>query len=228
MNVSEITHGSSSGHGEPSAANEIFVTSCTDLYGSPKSDPNSALRLCVYNLYQIRRSRRTLYNKCTTPRPPKDVQQAMVNNLQRKAVSYTSCTDLYGSPNSDPNRALWLFVYNLYQTGWSRRTLYNRCTTPRPLTDVHQAMSNNLQRKAFSYTSSTDLYGYPKSDPNSSIRLCVCTKYTKLGGPVVPCTPGVQLPDHSRMFTRRWRTICSEQHFRKPAVRICRAPQTRT
>ena len=169
-----------------------------------------------------------MYNKCTTPRPPKDVQQAMVNNLQRKAVSYTSCTDLYGSPNSDPNRALWLFVYNLYQTGWSRRTLYNRCTTPRPLTDVHQAMSNNLQRKAFSYTSSTDLYGYPKSDPNSSIRLCVCTKYTKLGGPVVPCTPGVRLPDRSRMFTRPWQTICSERCFRTPPVRICTAPRSRT
>ena len=89
-------------------------------------------------------------------------------------------------------------------------------------------MANNLQRKAFSYTSCTDLYGSKKSDPNSSIRLCVCTKYTKLGGPIVSCTPGVRLPDRSRIFTRPWQTICSERPFRTPPVQICTAPQNRT
>ena len=152
----------------------------------------------------------------------------MVNNLQRKAFSYTSCTDLYGSPKSDPNRALTLFIYNLYQTARPHRTLYNRSMTLRPLMDVQQSMANNLQRKAFLYTSCTDLYGSPKSDPNSPIRLCLCRKYTKLGGPVVPCTPGVRIPDRLRMFTRPWQTICSERHFRTPPVRICTAPRSRT
>ena len=106
--------------------------------------------------------------------------------------------------------------------------LYTRCTTPRPLTDVHQAMANNLQQKAFSYTSCMYLYGSRMSDPISSIRLCVCTKYTKLGGPVVPYTPGVRLPERSRMFTRPWQAICGKRHFRTPAVRIRTAPQNRT
>ena len=79
---------------------------------------------------------------------------------------------------------------------------------------------------AFLYTSCTDLY-CPKSDPNSSIRLCVRTKYTKLGGPVVPYTPGVRLLDHSWMFTRPLQTICSDRHFCTP-VRICTARRSRT
>ena len=48
----------------------------------------------------------------------------------------------------------------------------NRCTAPRPLTDVHQAMANNLQWKEFSYSSCMDLYGSPKSDPNISLKVC--------------------------------------------------------
>ena len=104
----------------------------------------------------------------------------------------------------------------------------NRCTTPRPLTDVHQTMANNLQLKAFSYSSCADLYGSPKSDPNRSIRLSACTMYTKHGGPVVPCTPGVRLPDRLRMFTRPCQTICSERRFRTAPVRICKALRSRT
>ena len=199
-----------------------------DLYGSTKSDRNSALRLCVYNLYQTGRSRRTLYNRCMNPTPLTDVHQGMSNNLLRKACSYSSYTNLYGFPKLDPNSAVRLFVYNLYQTGRSRRTFYNRCTTQRPPMDFHQAMANNVQRKAFSYSSCTGFFGFPNSDPNSSIRLCVCTKYTKLGGLVVSCTPGVRLPDRSRMFTRRWSTMCSEWHFCTPPVRISTALQNRT
>ena len=56
----------------------------------------------------------------------------------------------------------------------------------------------------------------------------MCIKYTKLGGPVVPCTPGVQLPDRPRMLTRRWKPICSERHFRTPTVRICTPPLSHT
>ena len=57
---------------------------------------------------------------------------------------------------------------------------------------------------------------------------CVCSRYTKLGEPVVSCTPGVQLPDRSWMFTRRWSTMCSEWHFRTHPVRISTALQSRT
>ena len=42
------------------------------------------------------------------------------------------------------------------------------------------------------------------------------------------CTPGVRLADRSQMFTRRWSTMCSEQHFLTPPVRICTAPRSRT
>ena len=70
----------------------------------------------------------------------------------------------------------------------------------------------------------------PRSRTRTAQLGCVCTNYKKLVGPVVPCTPGVRLPDHSRMFTRPWQTICSERHFRTAPVRICTAPkiQTRT
>ena len=57
---------------------------------------------------------------------------------------------------------------------------------------------------------------------------CVCTNYKEVVWIVVPCTSGVRLPDHSQMFTRRWRTICSERDFRTPPVRICTAPLSRT
>ena len=51
---------------------------------------------------------------------------------------------------------------------------------------------------------------------------------TKLGGPVVPYTTSVRLPDRSRMFTRPWHTICSERHFCTAPVRICTGPRSRT
>ena len=57
---------------------------------------------------------------------------------------------------------------------------------------------------------------------------CVCTNYKKLVGPVVPWTPSLRLPDRSRMFTRRWRTICSERYFGTPLVRICTDPLVQT
>ena len=115
------------------------------MYGSPKSDRNSALRLCVYNLYQTGRSRRTLYNRCMTPRLLTDVHQAVENNLQGTPFSYTSFMDLYGYRKSDANSSIRLWVYNPYQTVRSRRTLYTMCTTTRALTDMHHAVENNLQ-----------------------------------------------------------------------------------
>ena len=57
---------------------------------------------------------------------------------------------------------------------------------------------------------------------------CVYRSYTKLGGPVTPCTPGVRPLDRSSKITRPCRTTCSKRHFRTPAVRICTAPQSRT
>ena len=54
------------------------------------------------------------------------------------------------------------------------------------------------------------------------------TTCTKLGGPALPCTIGVQLPHHSRMLTSWWRTMSSERHFRTPPVRICTAPRSWT
>ena len=101
--------------------------------------------LFVYNLYQTGRSRRTIHNSCTTQRLPTDFHRAISNNVQQKAFSYSSCTDLYGFPKSDPNSAVRLFVYNLYQTGRFCRTLYNRCVTPRLLTHVHQVVEYNVQ-----------------------------------------------------------------------------------
>ena len=151
----------------------------------------------------------------------------MANHLQQSTFSYTTCTDLYGSPKSDPNSALRLCVYNLYQTGRSRRTLYNRCTTPRPLTDVPQAIANNLQQMAFC-TPPVPICTSPQSRTRTAHLGCVSTSCTELGGPVAPCTTGVRLPDRSLMFIRPWRTICSERHFRTPAVRICMAPRNQT
>ena len=68
----------------------------------------------------------------------------------------------------------------------------------------------------------------PRSRTRTSHLISLCTSCTKLGGPVAPCTKGVRPPDRSRMFTRRWRTICSERNIRTPAVRICTAPRSRT
>ena len=67
----------------------------------------------------------------------------------------------------------------------------------------------------------------PRSRTRTAQLGCVCINYKKLVGPVVPCTPGVRHPDRSRMFTRRWRTMCSERHFGTPLVRICTAPLIR-
>ena len=68
----------------------------------------------------------------------------------------------------------------------------------------------------------------PRSRTRTAQLGCVCTNYKKVLGPVVPCTPGLRLPDRSRMFTRRWRTICSERHFGTPPVRICTASRNWT
>ena len=68
----------------------------------------------------------------------------------------------------------------------------------------------------------------PRSRTRTTQLGCVYRNYTKLGGLFVPCTPGVRHPDRSRMFTRRWRTMCSERHFGTPLVRICTAPLIRT
>ena len=79
----------------------------------------------------------------------------------------------------------------------------------------------------FSYTSCTDLNS-SRSRTRTAQLGCVCTNNKKLVGPVVPCTPGVRLWDRSRMFTRRWSTMYSEQQFRTPPVQICTAPLSRT
>ena len=68
--------------------------------------------------------------------------------------------------------------------------------------------------------------------PRSSTRTvhlgCVYTNYTYLGGPVAHCTPGVRLRDRTRQFSTPYTVICSERHFRTPAVRICTVPPSRT
>ena len=56
---------------------------------------------------------------------------------------------------------------------------------------------------------------------------CVYRSCTKLGGPAVPCTPGVRPLYRSSMFTKPWITICSEQHLCTPTVCICTAASSR-
>ena len=67
--------------------------------------------------------------------------------------------------------------------------------------------------------------------PRNGIRTAqlgyVYANCSKLEGPVAPCTPDVRLLDRSQMFTRWWRIICSECHFRTPSVRILRLPDIR-
>ena len=79
---SQTAYRCSPGHGKQSAAKGIFVHLLYGFVRLPKSDPNSALRLCVYNLYQTGRERRTLYERCTTPKPLTDIHQAVENNVQ--------------------------------------------------------------------------------------------------------------------------------------------------
>ena len=52
---------------------------------------------------------------------------------------------MYGSPKSDPNNSVRVCVYILQQTGRAVCTLYTSFTTPRLLTDVHQAVEYNVQ-----------------------------------------------------------------------------------
>ena len=68
----------------------------------------------------------------------------------------------------------------------------------------------------------------PRSRTTYSCNRSEYASCTKLGGPVAPCTPGVRPLDHSSIFTRRWRTICSERHFHTPAVRLCMPPSNRS
>ena len=105
------------------------------------------------------------------------------------------------------------------------------CTTGVPLPDRPRMFNRPWQAicsERHFRTLAVRILRLLKSDPNNSIRLCVCTKYTKLGGPIVSCTPGVRLPECSQMFTRPWQTLCSKRHFRTAAVRICTAPRSGT
>ena len=77
-------------------------------------------------------------------------------------------------------------------------------------------------------TTSVRICKAPRIRTRTAQLSCVCTNYKNLEGPVVPCTPSVRLPDRSRMFTMRWRTICSEHHFLTPPLRICTALLIRT
>ena len=182
----------------------LLYISRTNLYGSPKSYLNSALRLFVYNIVTNWKVPQDLVQQVYVSKTAHECSPAGGEQSAVNAIFVHLLQEFVRLQKSDPNSALRPCVHKMCQTGRSRRTLYNRCTTPRPLTDVHKAMANKLQRKLFSYTSCTDVYDSQKSDTNSSIRLCVCTKHTKLEGPVVPCTPGVRLLDRSRMFTRPW------------------------
>ena len=68
----------------------------------------------------------------------------------------------------------------------------------------------------------------PEVGRHTAVVGCVYTNCTKLGGPVAPCTPGVQLMEPKWQVTMLWGTICSEWHFRIPAVRMCTTSSTRS
>ena len=77
-------------------------TFCTELYSSPKHNPNSALRLCVlrlcvHKLYLPGRSRSAPYTRCTTPRQHMAFQHTIHSKRQQTEFSYTCCTDPYSS-----------------------------------------------------------------------------------------------------------------------------------
>ena len=57
-------------------------TCCTELYSSPKQNPNSALRLCVHKLHLPRSNRSAPYTRCTTPRKHTAVHHTIHSNLQ--------------------------------------------------------------------------------------------------------------------------------------------------
>ena len=114
--------------------------------------------------------------------------------------------------------------------------MYNRCTTPIQLTDVHQDMGTRMFTRTWETicrerhfrTAPVWICTAPRSQTRTSPLRCVCTSCTKVGGPIAPCTTGVRLQDNSRMFNRPCQIICSERHFRKPPVRICTALLSRT
>ena len=133
--------------------------------------------LCVHKLHLPGRSRSALYNRFTIPRPLTSVLHTVDNNLKPTAFSYTCCTEQYSSLKYYPNSEFRLCVHKLYLPGTSRSVLYNRCTTPRPLTSVHHTEDNNLKPTAFLNTCCTDHYSSPKYYPNSTLRLCVHKLY---------------------------------------------------
>ena len=101
------------------------------------------------------------------------VHHTIDNNLKPMTFSYTTCTDLYSSPQWYLNSALRPCVHKLHLPGRSRSALYNRCMTPRPLSAVHHTIDNNLKHTTFLYTCCTDQYSSPKYSPNSALRLCI-------------------------------------------------------
>ena len=168
-----------------------------------------------------------MYNRCTTPRPLTDVHQAMANNLQRKAFLYTSCTDLYGSRS----RTRTAHLGYVYTTCTKLGGPVGPCTTGVRLQDrtwIFNRPCETICSERHFRTVPVRICTAPRSRTRTAELGCVCTNYKKLVEPVVPCTPGVRHPDRSRMFTRQWRTICSERHFGTPPVRICAAPLSRT
>ena len=120
------------------------------------------------------------------------------------------------------------YVYTIY-TKLGRPV--ETCTTGVQLQDRSWMFTRPCQTicsKMHFHTAPVRICTAPRSRTRTAELGCVCTNYKKLVEPVVPCTPGVRHPDCSRMFTRRWRTICSERHFGIAIVRSCAAPLSRT
>ena len=110
---------------------------------------------------------------------------------------YTNCTKLRGpiatcTQRVRPLDCSWMFTMP-WQTIWNKRHFHS------PPVRICTIPSNR------SLTVPVD----------SVYRSC-----TKVGGPISLCTPGVRPLGRSSMFTRSWRNICSEWHFRTPVVRI--------
>ena len=153
-------------------------TTCTDLYDSPKSYPNSHVkhRSCE-TICKERHFRTAPVRICTAPRSRTETAHL--------GYVYTNCTKLGGpvgpcatgirlrvrscmftrpwqtigserhfrtapvricaAPQSPTRTAQLGCVYKLQITGSNRCILNTRCTTPRPLTDVHQVVEYNVQ-----------------------------------------------------------------------------------
>ena len=143
------------------------------------------------------------------------------------AFSYTCCTDLNDSLKSVPYSSCRFCVQEVYQTGRSRCSLYTWCTTIDHSSKFTRPWRTICRERNFR-TIAVRICTAPQSRTPYSCNRSEYASCTKLGGPVAPCTPGVRPLDHSSMFNRSWRTICSERHFRTPTVRICTALRSRT